>query len=428
MNLIIIGSGGREFTLAWKAGQNPDCEKIFFMPGNAGAKFLPKCEAINIAVNDFSGIADFAIENHVRLIIVGPEVPLAEGIVDYFENNENLSEIKIFGPNKKAAQLESSKDFAKSFMQRQGIPTAAYQTFESSDYDKARKYVLSHSLPVVIKADGLAAGKGVIICQKHEDALKAIDIIFKENQFGEAGSRLIIEEFLDGIELSVFVITDGRDYLLLPEAKDYKRIGEKDTGPNTGGMGSVSPVPFINNELRQKIESKIIQPTIEGLKNEDIFFRGFIFFGLINVNNEPYVIEYNVRMGDPETQVVIPRLKSDLIDHILSCFDGTLQQKRTSIDDQYALSVVMASGGYPEKYEKGHTITGLDQVQNLVIHAGTAFNNEKIVNAGGRVLAVTAKGQDLKTAIENAYIDVSKISWKDAYYRNDIGQDLLSFQ
>jgi len=425
MNIMILGSGGREHAFAWKIAQSPRCQKLIVAPGNAGTSAV----ATNIAVdvNDFDGIRQIVRSEDIDLLVVGPEVPLVNGIRDVLEHDPEYKHVKIVGPGKAAAMLEGSKDFAKAFMKKHGIPTAGSKSFTQSDIKAARQHIASLEPPIVLKADGLAAGKGVLICPTVEEAHQEIEKMLTESPFGKASDTVVIEDFLEGIELSVFVLTDGHSYKILPEAKDYKRIGEQDTGPNTGGMGAVSPVHFADTLFMQKVEEQIVKPTIEGLKRDHLDYKGFIFIGLMNVNGQPYVIEYNVRMGDPETQVVLPRIKSDIVDLLEAAVDSSLADADFETDDRYMSTVVMVSGGYPGSYQKGYTINGLEDEQNnsMVFHAGTAINEAgAIVNSGGRVLNVTGYGDDMETAIQNAYNRVSTIAWKEAYFRKDIGADL----
>ncbi len=425
MNILILGSGGREYALAWKIAQSPKTEKLFIAPGNAGTGTL----GVNLPIEttEFDNIKKAVVEYDIDMVVVGPENPLVAGIHDYFLNDEYLKNIKITGPLKAGAMLEGSKDFAKQFMLKHNIPTAAYQTFSHENIEQGFAFIDSLKAPYVLKADGLAAGKGVLILHDPEEAKAELKAMIEESKFGDASSKVVIEEFLSGIELSVFILTDGNSYVILPEAKDYKRIGEGDTGPNTGGMGSVSPVPFANKTFLDKVESKIIKPTIEGLKKDGIPYQGFIFFGLIKVNEEPYVIEYNCRLGDPETESIIPRITSDLVDLLEAAADGTLDKQSISIDDRYAATVMLVSGGYPEKYEKGKTITGLDSVNNCILfHAGTTTDVESldVKTSGGRVLAVTALGNNLKEALNTAYQNVEIIQFEGKNFRTDIGFDL----
>lgn len=425
MNVLILGSGGREHAIAWKIAQSPLLTQLFIAPGNAGTAEFGNNVSLNVL--DFKAIQDAVLEHEITLVVVGPEVPLVGGIVDYFRNEESLKHVGIVGPDKFGAQLEGSKDFAKQFMQRHKIPTARYQTFNSSQLESGISFLRSMQAPYVLKADGLAAGKGVIIPETLPEAEKALNELLG-GQFGEASSKVVIEEFLRGIEMSVFALTDGASYVLLPEAKDYKRIGEGDTGLNTGGMGAVSPVPFVTEELMSKIESRIIRPTVEGLKAEGIRYCGFIFFGLINVNDDPYVIEYNCRMGDPETEVVMPRIQNDLLELLEGAAKGKLSGKHVDIDPRTAATVMLVSGGYPENAEKGMVMTGFDEVgDSILFHAGTAEKDGKIVTNGGRVLSITSFGSDLEEALERSYRNAEIIEYSGKYYRRDIGKDLLQY-
>lgn len=425
MNILIIGNGGREHALAWKMKQSKLCSKLYVAPGNAGTAL--EAENVAIAVDDFLKIGQFCIENTIELVVVGPEAPLVKGIRDYFETNPFLSKILIVGPGKEGSQLEGSKDFSKQFMLRHNIPTAKAKTFTASELNSAIDYIATCKPPIVLKADGLAAGKGVIISISQGEAKAVIKDMLVNKKFGEASAKVLIEEFLSGIELSVFVLTDGKDYVILPEAKDYKRIGVGDTGPNTGGMGAVSPVVFADKAFMTKIEERVVKPTIQGLKKEGIAFNGFVFIGIMNVGGEPYVIEYNVRMGDPETQAVMPRIKSDLVDLFVATAKGELKGKKIEIDEHAAVAVVMVSGGYPDDYKKGHVINGLSKKGDgsLVFHAGTKNQNGDVVTDGGRVIAVTGMGESLSKACEQAFAGVSNIAWDEFYFRNDIGQDLI---
>ncbi len=426
MNILILGSGGREHAFAWKISQSPRCQKLFIAPGNAGTSKLGK--NIPIDPTSFPEIGDFVVNNNVGLVVVGPEVPLAQGIRDYFDQRADLRSIPLVGPGKIGARLESSKDFAKQFMEKYEIPTAGYATFDQTQLAEGLEYIRGEQLPIVLKADGLAAGKGVVICETYQEAEQVLREMLVDSKFGQASAKVVVEEFLQGIEISVFVLTDGQSYKILPSAKDYKRIGENDTGPNTGGMGAVSPVPFADREFMQKVEDKIIGPTIEGLRKEGIDYCGFIFLGLINVKGEPKVIEYNARMGDPETQVVFPRITSDMVDLLLGAATGSLDQVDIQIDPRNACTVVMVSGGYPGSYQKGLVIEGLETpTDNLIFHAGTTDKEESVVTNGGRVLAITAFGNDTKQALDAAYGTIKDIHWDHAYYRKDIGKDLLSW-
>ena len=426
MNILIIGSGGREHAFAWKIKQSPKCENLFIAPGNAGTGIIGENVALDPTV--FPEIGDFVVANSIGLVVVGPEVPLALGIRDYFEQRNDLKHIPFVGPGKAGATLESSKDFAKQFMLNHNIPTAKYATFDQSKYEEGLEYINSQKTPVVLKADGLAAGKGVVICETHSEAEDVFKEMLLESKFGQASAKVVVEEFLTGVEISVFVITDGNSYKILPSAKDYKRIGENDQGPNTGGMGAISPVPFADHSFMKKVEESIVRPTISGLKSEGIDYKGFIFLGLINVNGDPYVIEYNVRMGDPETQVVFPLISSDMVDLLLACATGSLDQTSLEIDPRCACTVVMVSGGYPDKYEKGKPITGIDAItDSIVFHAGTAMKDDAVVTNGGRVLAVTSYGGQPQEAMDISYESVRTIKWDNQYFRGDIGQDLIGW-
>jgi phosphoribosylamine---glycine ligase len=424
MNVLLIGNGGREHALSWKIKQSPLCEKLFVAPGNAGTSLV--AENVSIAVDDFDKLGKFCLDNRIELVVVGPEVPLVKGIRDYFEADTQLKNILMVGPGKMGAQLEGSKDFSKQFMLRNNVPTAKAKTFYANQFTEAASYLETCKPPLVLKADGLAAGKGVIITSDLAEAKATMREMLEEKKFGDASSKVLVEEFLDGIELSVFVLTDGEDYVILPEAKDYKRIGDGDTGPNTGGMGSVSPVPFADSAFMQKVEGKVIKPTIAGLKKEQIPFKGFIFVGLMNVKGEPFVIEYNTRMGDPETQSVMARIQSDFLELLLAAAKGELKNKTIVVDPNFALTIVVASDGYPDEYEKGMVISGLEEAtEALVFHAGTKKKNNEVLTDGGRVLGITGKGKTLKEAQANAYAAAEKINWEGIYYRWDIGKDLM---
>ncbi|MCY1480823.1 Phosphoribosylamine--glycine ligase [compost metagenome] len=423
MTILLLGSGGREHALAWKMLQSNKCSKLFVAPGNAGTEAIAK--NINISPTDFEAIKNFALQEKVEMVVVGPEDPLVAGIYDFFKNDEALQNIPVIGPSKKGAQLEGSKEFAKEFLVKHNIPTAAYGSFTKETLEKGQKFLETLSPPYVLKADGLAAGKGVLIIQDLEEAKTELKNMLVDEKFGQASSKVVIEEFLDGIELSCFVLTDGKSYKILPTAKDYKRIGEGDTGLNTGGMGAVSPVPFADAVLLEKIENRIVKPTIDGLQKDGIEYKGFVFIGLINVKNEPMVIEYNVRMGDPETEVVIPRLTSDLVELFLAVADEKLDQVSLEVDSRSATTIMVVSGGYPEEYEKGKAISGIENVtDSIVFHAGTKTVDGQVVTNGGRVLAVTSYGDNFKEAIQKSYQNIDKLKFEKMYFRKDIGFDL----
>lgn len=424
MNILLLGSGGREHAFAWKLSQSKHCKQLFIAPGNAGTAMHGK----NIAISplDFDAVEKFVLENQIDMVVVGPEEPLVRGIWDHFQERDLLKNIPVIGPSKAGAVLEGSKAWSKQFMLRHNIPTAGYQEFTAETLNAGLSYLKNHKLPIVLKADGLAAGKGVVICQNHAEA----DAEMREmlgGKFGSASARVVVEEFLTGIEFSVFVLTDGKTYKILPEAKDYKRIGEGDTGPNTGGMGAVSPVPFVDAEMWKKVEERVIRPTVEGLKKEKIPYKGFIFFGFISVGGEPYVIEYNCRMGDPETEVVLPRLKNDLVTLFQNCAKGTLGRVKIRADKRTATTVFLVSGGYPGDYEKGKVITGLDKVKaGIAFHAGTSLaKNGDCVTAGGRVIALTSMGKDIPGALQKSNRNAKAIQFEGKYFRRDIGKDLL---
>ena len=424
MNILLLGSGGREHAFAWKMVQSPLCDTLFMAPGNAGTAEI--ATNVAIAVTDFEAIKALVIKENIEMVVVGPEDPLVKGIYDFFLNDAALSHIPVIGPSKLGATLEGSKEFAKEFLVKHNIPTAAYDSFTAETVDKGCDFLATLAPPYVLKADGLAAGKGVLIIQDLEEAKSELRNMLVGQKFGAASSKVVIEEFLDGIELSCFVLTDGKSYKILPTAKDYKRIGEGDTGLNTGGMGAVSPVPYVDAVLMEKIETRIVKPTIAGLQKDGIPYKGFVFIGLINVKNEPLVIEYNVRMGDPETEVVVPRLQSDLVELFLAVANEKLDEFELKIDPRSATTVMLVSGGYPEDFEKGKVITGLENVENsIVFHAGTKFDNGNVVTNGGRVMAITSYGDSFQEALAQSYKNVAEISWESVYYRKDIGFDLV---
>ncbi|MEN6618867.1 MAG: phosphoribosylamine--glycine ligase [Rikenellaceae bacterium] len=426
MRVLIIGSGGRESAFAWKLSKSPASVALYCAPGNPGTARV--ADNIEINIKDFNSIKSAVIQHSIQMVVVGPEDPLVNGLRDFFESDPQLNDVIFIGPGKLGAQLEGSKDFAKSFMKRWSIPTAGYKSFDSLHKDDADNYLDSLTSPYVLKADGLAAGKGVLILNDLTEAKRELRSIL-DGKFGSAGERVVIEEYLNGIELSVFVLTDGDSYMILPEAKDYKRIGEGDKGLNTGGMGAVSPVPFAGEEFMRKVEDRVVKPTIAGLKADGISYKGFIFIGLMNCNGDPYVIEYNVRMGDPETEAVLPRINSDLLSHFIALGTGKLYNEKIEVNPMTAITLVAVSGGYPEEYQKGYEITGLEhQDKGMIFHSGTKMLDGKIVTNGGRVLAITVLEKSIEKARESVYTQVKMINYKNIYYRGDIGLDLLSYE
>ena len=423
MNILILGSGGREHTLAWKLHQSEKPNTLFVAPGNAGTANIAK--NIPISVNDFDGIKQLVLSEQIEMVVVGPEDPLVNGVHDFFLEDAELKHIPVIGPQKAAAELEGSKEFAKKFMTRHGIPTAAYQSFTATDLEQGYAFLESLNAPYVLKADGLAAGKGVLILQDLEEAKKELRTMLVDAKFGNASATVVIEEFLAGIELSVFVLTDGKGYKVLPTAKDYKRIGEGDTGLNTGGMGAISPPPFVDQEFMNKIHERIVIPTVEGLKKDKLPYKGFIFIGLIKVDDDPFVIEYNVRLGDPETEVVVPRIKNDLTAIFQAVANQTLDAVQLELDERTASTVMLVSGGYPEAYEKNKTLRGYDQIEDsLVFHAGTRLKDGEVVTNGGRVMAITSFGHNFKEALQKSYQNIEKVHFEKMNYRKDIGFDL----
>ena len=423
MNILVLGSGGREHTFAWKIAQSNACNNLFVAPGNSGTAAI--ATNLAIAVTDFKAIKEAVIQNHINLVVVGPEDPLVQGIHDFFLNDEAIKHVAVIGPQQAAAALEGSKEFAKEFMMRHNIPTAAYESFTKATVEEGCKFLETLKPPYVLKADGLAAGKGVLILNDLDEAKSELRHMLVNAKFGEASTKVVIEEFLDGIELSCFVLTDGKDYKILPTAKDYKRIGEGDTGLNTGGMGAVSPVPFATPAFLNKIENQIVKPTVEGLQKDNLPYVGFIFIGLIKVGDDPKVIEYNVRMGDPETEVVLPRLKTDLVSIFKAMANKTLSEIELEIDERAATTIMLVSGGYPEAYEKGKLITGIEKVEDsIVFHAGAKSQDAEVVTSGGRVMAVTSYGKTYQEAIKKSYQNIEKLHFDKMYYRKDIGFDL----
>jgi phosphoribosylamine--glycine ligase len=426
MNILILGSGGREHTFAWKISHSSLCDQLFVAPGNSGTSQI--AANVDIGVNDFQAIKTLVLDKNIDMVVVGPEDPLVQGVHDFFLNDDSLKHVMVIGPEAKAAQLEGSKEFAKEFLMRHDIPTAAYQSFTKDNVEEGYAFLEGLKPPYVLKADGLAAGKGVLILNDLDEAKSELKQMLVDAKFGDASTKVVIEEFLDGIELSCFVLTDGKDYKILPTAKDYKRIGEGDTGLNTGGMGAISPVPFADDLLMTKIEERIVKPTITGLQQDNLPYKGFVFIGLIMVGKDPFVIEYNVRMGDPETEVVLPLLKNDLAEIFKAIGNGTLKDIQIDIDTRSAVTVMLVSGGYPEAYEKGKEITGIETVSDsLVFHAGAKNDNGKIVTSGGRVMAITSFGEDYKEALKKSYQNIEKLHFDKMNYRKDLGFDLNQF-
>ncbi|WP_024769797.1 phosphoribosylamine--glycine ligase [Aquimarina macrocephali] len=423
MNILVLGSGGREHTFAYKIVQSPICDTLFVAPGNAGTARI--ATNVPIAVTDFPAIKEVVLQENIEMVVVGPEDPLVKGISDYFAEDSQLKNIVVIGPSKEGAQLEGSKEYAKEFLIRHNIPTAAYQSFTADTVEDGKRFLETLQAPYVLKADGLAAGKGVLILQDIDEAKTELENMLTNKKFGAASEKVVIEEFLDGIELSVFVLTDGKNYLTLPTAKDYKRIGEGDTGLNTGGMGAISPVPFVDDTLMTKIEERIIKPTVQGLEKENIDYKGFIFIGLIKVEDDPKVIEYNVRMGDPETEAVLPRVKTDLVQLFQHVGNQSLDKINLELDERSAATIVTVSGGYPEAYEKGKEITGIDTITNsIVFHAGTSLEGDKVITSGGRVIAITSLDEDFRKALKTSYQSIEKLNFDKMYYRKDLGFDL----
>lgn len=424
MKILLLGSGGREHAQAWMISRSPQCEKLYIAPGNPGT--LQYGENVAIATTDFESLASFCSDKKIDMVVVGPEDPLVKGVVDFFENDERVKHIPVIGPNKEAAQLEGSKAFAKAFMLRNGVASPGYKEFSSAEINEAIEYLQTHALPVVLKADGLAAGKGVVICATHDDAINEMQLMLN-GKFGEAGNKIVVEDFLTGIELTVIILSDSENYLILPPSKDYKKVGDGDTGLNTGGMGAISPPPFATKEFMDKVEEKIIRPTMAGLKKEGILYKGFLYFGLFKCGDEPFLIEYNARMGDPETQVILPRVQNDILDLFQSVAQGNISEKHLVIDPQTCATVILASHGYPGEFEKGKPITGIENCENaLIFHAGTRLDeNNTLITSGGRVLAVTSYGNTLDEALTNCYINAGRIYFESRYFRRDIGFDIL---
>jgi phosphoribosylamine---glycine ligase len=424
MNILLLGSGGREHALAWKIAQSPDCETLFIAPGNPGTALVGT--NVPIKTNDFVSIKSFCLENKIDMVVVGPEDPLVNGVVDFFESDSAIKHIPVIGPNKTAAQMEGNKTFAKAFMLRNGVQTPAYREFNKTNAAEAIAYLKNHSMPVVLKADGLAAGKGVIISNTHEEAIEELQQMLS-GKFGDAGNKVVVEQFLFGIELTVIILTDGDSYMMLPPSKDYKRVGDGDTGLNTGGMGAVSPPPFATASFMEKVKSKIIEPTLAGLKKENIDYKGFLYFGLFKCEDEPYVIEFNARMGDPETQVIMPRIQNNLIELFNAVATRNLKSYTLKVDERACTTVILASHGYPETFEKGYAITGIENTENcMVFQAGTGLGaNGELVTSGGRVMAVSAYGDNIAEALRNCYINAGRIYYDSRYFRRDIGFDVM---
>jgi len=424
MKILLLGGGGREHALAWKLSQSSNCEEIFIAPGNAGTE--SHGTNVNLDIHNNEAVGQFCLDNTIDMLVIGPEDPLVNGLQDYFKNNDSLNAVLVIGPSAEAAQLEGSKAFAKQFMERHSIPTAAYKEFTIENFREGLAHIKRQSLPIVLKADGLAAGKGVIIAQSHEEAKDAFTEMVQNKKFGTASSKVVIEQFLDGIEMSVFALTDGKNYCLLPNAKDYKRIGEGDTGLNTGGMGAISPVPFADDAFMKKVEDQIVKPTISGIHKEGFDYVGFVFFGLIKVGDEPYVIEYNCRLGDPETEVILPRIENDLVQLFSLAATKKINEAKVKIKADHCATVILVSGGYPEAYQKGKAIKGLDANEHSIIfHAGTKMEDKNVLTNGGRVLAISSMGQGLKEAISSSYATIDSLCFEDMYFRKDIGYEFL---